>query len=153
MNIIKYLDSSDRIIIPKSFRQSLKLHKNQKMILTLDLKDNKIILTPISNQSEVNVSDQNKSFIITNLNQSFTPDKIKHIISSLKLNINPINKFKLTDVIEFISPQKDKSIIKFDFCSKCKRIVEPESFIKVNGHKLCLSCIHDLKKQLIQNIY
>lgn len=68
-----------------------------------------------------------------------------------------IDKFKSDDVLQFFTPTplsnlNDEDLTNLEFCPKCDKVVEPTSYVKVNGKRLCMSCIQDLKDQLKQDI-
>lgn len=83
---------------------------------------------------------------------------IEPITENTKIIDEPkIDKFKLEDVLQFFTPTpisdlNDEDLTNLEFCPKCDKVVEPTSYVKVNGKRICMSCIQDLKDQLKQDI-
>lgn len=83
---------------------------------------------------------------------------IKPVTENTRIIDEPkIDKFKSDDVLQFFTPTpisnlNDEDLTNLEFCPKCDKVVEPTSYIRVNGKKICMSCIQDLKDQLKQDI-
>lgn len=58
LKVLKKIDDSYRVNIPQEIREILHIHKKQDV--TLEVVDNKIILTPLEEDSEVNLEPQKK---------------------------------------------------------------------------------------------
>ena len=176
MKILRKIDDSYRILIPQEIRQLFNLTKQQEVELTIDEDNNRIILTPIEKRP---VSDENEIQPVQKLEQKLsfdyrnTPPIIYYSNKDIDLNsdedihIKPvteiyeeptkIDKFKSDDILQFFTPTpisdlNDEDLTNLEFCPKCDKVVEPTSYIRVNGKRICMSCIQDLKDQLKQDI-
>lgn len=176
MKILRKIDDSYRVLIPQEIRQVLNLTKHQEVELTVDEDNNRIILTPIEKRP---INDENEIQPVQKLEQKLpfdyrnTPPIIyysnkdkdlkseEHITVKQDTEINEeptkIDKFKLEDVLQFftlipLSNLNDEDLTNLEFCPKCDKVVEPTSYVKVNGKRICMSCIQDLKDQLKQDI-
>ena len=176
MKILRKIDDSYRVLIPQEIRQVLNLTKHQEVELTVDEDNNRIILTPIE---ECPVNDENEIQPVQKLEQRLpfdyrnTPpiiyysNKDKDLKSEEHITVKQdteiyeeptkIDKFKNDDVLQFFTPiplsnLNDEDLTNLEFCPKCDKVVEPTSYVKVNGKRLCMSCIQDLKDQLKQDI-
>lgn len=177
MEIIRKIDDSYRILIPLELRQMFNLSKHQEVTLISDKENNRIILAPKEECSDEDISEpgleENEEKSDTeDLGEENIPIKIednKLIYGNARLPIKPvtentriidepkIDKFKPEDVLQFITPTpisslSDEDLTNLEFCPKCDGVVEPNSYIKVNGRRICMSCIQDLKIQLKQDI-
>ena len=176
MKILRKIDDSYRVLIPQEIRQVLNLTKHQEVELTVDEDNNRIILTPIEKRP---INDENEIQPVQKLEQKLSFDyrntppiiyysnKDKDLNSDEDVHIKPvteiyeeptkIDKFKPEDVLQFFTPTpigdlNDEDLTNLEFCPKCDKVVEPTSYVKVNGKRLCMSCIQDLKDQLKQDI-
>lgn len=177
MKILRKIDDSYRVLIPQEIRQVLNLTKHQEVELTVDEDNNRIILVPKEEHSDEDLSEpeleENEEKSDTeDLGEENIPIKIednKLIYGNARLPIKPvtentriidepkIDKFKPEDVLQFFTPiplsdLNDEDLTNLEFCPKCDKVVEPTSYVKVNGKRLCMSCIQDLKDQLKQDI-
>ena len=46
----------------------------------------------------------------------------------------------------------DEELTQVDICPYDDNLVEPNSYIKINGKRICTKCINDLKQQLKDEI-
>lgn len=177
MKILRKIDDSYRVLIPQEIRQVLNLTKHQEVELIVDEDNNRIILTPIekrpvNDENEIQLEESEEKSDIEDLGEKNIPIKIEDnelIYGNARLPIKPvtestriidepkIDKFKSDDVLQFFTPTpisdlNDEDLTNLEFCPKCDKVVEPTSYIRVNGKRICMSCIQDLKDQLKQDI-
>ena len=139
LKIIKKIDSSYRINIPQEVRDLLNISKNS--LIQLEIENNKIILTPIENDSDDNLVTPKSNFMkdsYTELEPNKKPTKtywengiLKHELIETEPNKITFNKddvISLRNYLDLINPNK--------FCGKCGKDLSDEFIekckIKIN---------------------
>ena len=96
--------------------------------------------------------------INTNTVQNVIVSKVTEVDEdTVEVEFVPEKKFKNSDVIEFLKikpmqQQSDEELSRVDTCPYCDKLVEPNSYIAINGKRICRNCIDDLKQQLKDEI-
>ena len=171
MKLERNIGDGWRIVIPKEMRIEMNLKPAQKLTMESFPDNNEIILFFEKNESESILDNQKdkKECPSSRLNEipnkfnkghkeTLVISKIKEVDNdNVEIEIIPEKKFKRNDTIEFIKikpieQQTDEELTQVDICPYDDNLVEPNSYIKINGKRICTNCINDLKQQLKDEI-
>ena len=145
-------------------KNSIRYDRFNNFILNNDLNTEKIIWSNLKefkqNEWENGYYSQYGNIFSDNKGhkETLVISKIKEVDNdNVEIEIIPEKKFKRNDTIEFIKikpieQQTDEELTQVDICPYDDNLVEPNSYIKINGKRICTNCINDLKQQLKDEI-
>lgn len=182
MKISKKIDDHYRIIIPKEIRDELGLYRKQDIDIYIEdgkiiidphkihlgevLSDPIIEEKPIEMPSIDSLSDTPKKE--GNKVIKANKDTMKDYVwenGTLKLNtttyyeniqpdLDKEEEIKIPNTEERISSKIiNKEVPKYKRCPQCGGDIEPESKLRLNGKIICKSCVGNLKRDLLYDIF
>ena len=179
MKVNSKIGDSYRVIIPKEIRDILNIEKYQPITLEvddlgriiIDLKCGRTETGLVKNTLNIESLPKGARYwengvLKVKLDEPIKeekPKKVRKKKEKITIKIEPekeetiLDKFNKSDELEFIKPKPlseytDDELIELKFCPKCDGVVEPDSFVRVNGKYICRSCINDLKTQLKKDV-